>query len=88
MTYQPDPDGMNSLYRETLTIWGETCSLQVRGQAGLVLHHPDDAPRSREDLHPYEIPVADAVLIRDVLNAATDRGELPSEITPYEPVQP
>lgn len=71
----------NIYYRESLTVWGDTCSMQVRGKAGIVLHHMHGAPRSGEDLHPYVIPVADAVLIRDVLNAATDRGDLPADVT-------
>lgn len=78
----------NIYYRESLTVWGTTCSIQARGASGIVLHHMDGAPRSSEDGQPYEIPAADAVLIRDVLNAATDRGFLSAEITPSKGDRP
>jgi hypothetical protein len=42
----------------------------------LILHHVDGAPRSPENYHPYVIPAADARILRDLLNAATDRGVL------------
>jgi len=67
----------NADYRSSLTIWGMTMSAQMRGQLGLALYHRDDAPRSTEDGQPYEMPTFDVVLLRDLLNAATDRGDLP-----------
>jgi hypothetical protein len=72
---------MNELLHDTLTIWGETISAQIRDyQDGtqLALHVRDDAPRSSEDGQPYQLPTADVVLLRDVLNAATERGFLPA----------
>jgi hypothetical protein len=74
-------DGFGFHYRESLTVWGETCSAQMRGLAELVIHHYESAPRSTEDGHPYILPTLDAVLLRDVLNAATDRGFLPRQAT-------
>ena len=68
----------NVHYRQSLTVWGETFSAQMRDGQFLV-HHYDDAPRSTENYEPYVLPVRDAVLLRDVLNAATDRGFLPTE---------
>jgi hypothetical protein len=69
----------NIHYRESLTVWGQTCSAQMRDLAEFVLHHYDNAPRSTEDGQPYILPTLDAVLLRDVLNAATDRGFLPRQ---------
>ncbi|WP_068059191.1 hypothetical protein [Nocardia xishanensis] len=74
-------DSMNEHLHDTLTIYGETISAQIRDytpETKLVLHVRDDAPRSTENGHPYELPIGDAVLLRDVLNAATERGELPA----------
>ena len=69
----------NIHYRQSLTVWGTTCSAQMRdGQ--FMLHHYDDAPRSTEDGQPYALTVLDAVLLRDVLNAATERGFLPEPV--------
>jgi hypothetical protein len=62
---------MNDLLRDTLTVWGDAFSAQIRDytpETNLVLHIGDDA---------YELSTADAVLLRDVLNAATERGYLP-----------
>jgi hypothetical protein len=78
---QPRPnEPMNELLHDTLTAWGETISAQIRDctpEAKLVLAVHDNAPRSSEDGHPYLLPVADVVLLRNLLNAATERGELP-----------
>lgn len=72
-----DTDGMNELLDETLTIWGPTLSAQVRhNHFGLVIYHRPDAPRSTEQGAPYVADIEDARLLRDVLNAATDRGIL------------
>lgn len=71
----------NIHYRESLTVWGMTMSAQMRGLHGLALYHRDDAPRSSEDGQPYQMPVFDAILLRDLLNAATERGELPAPAT-------
>lgn len=66
----------NIHYKLSLTVWGSAMSAQMRvGQ--LALHHYDDAPRSTEDGQPYLLPVKDAVLLRDLLIAATERGDLP-----------
>lgn len=80
----PDDDvreeNPNLHYRVSLTIWGKTCSAQMRdGQ--LAVHHYDDAPRSTEDGEPYLLPVFDAVLLRDLLVAATERSYLPEPAT-------
>ncbi|WP_280389894.1 hypothetical protein [Nocardia wallacei] len=72
---------MNEYLHDTLTVWGEAISAQVRDTTPattLALHVRDDARRSSEDGHPYILPIGDAVLLRDVLNAATERGELPA----------
>lgn len=82
--------GMNELLDQTLTVWGETMSAQFRdcqtlaGEAApqLMIHHIAGAPRSSEDGRPYALPAADAILLRDMLNAATARGELPPRPTP------
>ncbi|MGW5519042.1 hypothetical protein [Nocardia africana] len=74
-------ESMNEYLRDTLTVWGETISAQFRNYqdgAKLVLAVHEDAPQSPEDGQPYELPAADAVLLRDVLNAATERGQLPA----------
>lgn len=71
------PENPNVHYRESLTVWGQTMSAQVRGLATVAMHHYDDAPRSTENGQPYLLTTLDAVLLRDVLNAATDRGFLP-----------
>jgi len=68
----------NVHYRESLTVWGQTCSAQVRDLGTIALYHYDNAPRSPEDGSPYLLTTLDAVLLRDVLNAATDRGLLPT----------
>jgi hypothetical protein len=67
----------NIHYRESLTIWGPNISVQVRGLATVAFYHLDNAPRSTEDGQPYLLTTLDAVLLRDLLNAATDRGFLP-----------
>lgn len=70
---------------QSLTIWGEHISAQIRSYAALkgnarvaslVLAHVLRAPRSREDGRPYVIGADDARKLRDLLNAATARGEL------------
>lgn len=61
---------------EGLTVWTGTVSIQVR-DGYVALHVRDDAPRSTEDGHPVEMPVADATKVRDLLNIATARGQLP-----------
>lgn len=66
----------NAHMRESLTAWGETISLQIRYPGSLYLHHMDGAPRACEDGQPWLIPRTDARLLRDLLNAATERGEL------------
>ena len=71
----------NIHYRESLTVWGTTMSAQVRGLGRIALHHYDGALRSTEDGHPYMLTTLDAVLLRDVLNAATERGFLPKPAT-------
>lgn len=78
--------GMNELLAQTLTVWGDTMSAQLRdtqtvdGQPAptLVMHHYEGAPRSSEDGKPFVLSAIDAVLLRDLLNAATERGELPA----------
>lgn len=72
---------MNELLHDTLTVWGDSISAQIRDytpETALALHIREDAPRSAEDGAPYLLPLADAVLLRDVLNAATERGQLPA----------
>lgn len=71
------PENPNIHYRDSLTVWGETCSVQVRDLATVAINHYEDAPRSTEDSEPYLLPTLDAVLLRDLLNAATDRRFLP-----------
>lgn len=66
----------NIHYRESLTVWGPRISAQVR-IATMHLHHYEDAPRSTEHGHPWVLETLDMVLLRDLLNAATARGELP-----------
>lgn len=62
--------------RETLTIYA-TLSAQVRdNQFSLIIYHREDAPRSSEQGTPYVSQIEDARLLRDLLNAATDRGVL------------
>lgn len=70
------PLDANVHLKQSLTVWGATVSAQMR-EGVLAVHHYDDAPRSTEDGKPFLLPVADAVLLRDVLNAATERGFLP-----------
>lgn len=71
-----DVDGMNDLLRETLTIYA-TLSAQVRdNQFSLIIYHREGAPRSSEQGTPYVSQIEDARLLRDLLNAATDRGVL------------
>lgn len=67
---------LNAHMRESLTAWGETISMQMRHPHALYLHHMAGAPRASEDGQPWLIPVADARILRDLLNAATDRGQL------------
>lgn len=74
-------DPMNDHMHDTLTVWGDSFSAQLRDYVSgtaLALHIRDDAPRCDEDGHPYQLSTADAVLLRDVLNAATARGYLPA----------
>lgn len=67
----------NVHYKQSLTVWGETYSAQMRDEA-FAVHHYDGAPQSVEDGQPFMLPVPDAVLLRDLLNAATERGFLPA----------
>jgi hypothetical protein len=67
------PENPNIHYRESLTVWGQTCSAQMRGLAELAIHYYDDEGQ------PRVLPTLDAVLLRDLLNAATERGFLPRQ---------
>ena len=84
MSY-PGPDqAMNAILDQTLTNYGQHIVAQVRDTVTLsggndttvIIHHPNGAPRSAEDGHPHYTRAGDARLLRDVLNAATDRGLL------------
>lgn len=70
---QDDP---NVHYRQSLTIWGGGFSAQMR-DGTLAMHHYDGAPRSSEIGEPWLLDLKTTVLLRDMLNAATERGFLP-----------
>lgn len=73
-----------------LTVWGKHLSAQVREYHKLdgtkyignhlMLYFREDTPVSPEDHRPFEITPEDAILLRDLLNEATRRGDLPPSI--------
>jgi hypothetical protein len=73
-----EPDDPNVHYRESLTVWGPCCSAQVRNLGQVYLHHYETAVRSSEDGEPWILSTLDAILLRDLLNAATARDFMPS----------
>ena len=58
--------------RESLTVWGETFSAQIR-PGGMALYMRPEAPRSTEDGKPFLIEWHDVAKLRELLNEAAAR---------------
>lgn len=65
--------GMNKNSEQSLTVWGQDISAQVRLEGQLALYFGASAVRSTEDGQPWLIKPEDAALLRELLNAATRR---------------
>jgi hypothetical protein len=58
--------------RQSLTVWGETFSAQIR-PGGMALYMQPTAPRSNEDGKPYLMEHADVAKLRALLDEAATR---------------
>jgi hypothetical protein len=68
MTDQP----ITKQERQSLTVWGETFSAQIR-PGGMALYIRPEAPRSTEEGRPFLLEHADVAKLRELLNEAGDR---------------
>jgi hypothetical protein len=73
-----DKDVLEAMERDSLTIWGEAISAQIRDFSDLpgthlALHIKENAPRSSENGNPVIVGPGDVAKLRELLNEAAAR---------------
>jgi hypothetical protein len=67
-----DADALTPEERESMTVWGETFSAQIR-PGGMALYMRPEAPRSTENGRPYLLEWQDVAKLQELLNEASRR---------------